>query len=79
MNPLIQLVIALDQLANVLLLGWADETLSARAWRTEQNGRLFGKLFRPCIDLLFFWQREHCFQAFIEERRRLQVPPSYRD
>jgi hypothetical protein len=41
--------------------GYPDETLSGAAWRTEQEGRLFGAIFRPIIDLLALpWQRDHC-------------------
>lgn len=42
---LLNLLIALDQLAYVLLTlgaGHPDETLSAAAWRTEQAGRPWG-------------------------------------
>jgi hypothetical protein len=79
----VELFISLDQLVNVLLLGSADETLSARAWRTEQKGRIFGRLFRPLIDLLFFWQPTgglgHCQQAFQRERAKFYLPPEYRE
>lgn len=35
-----QILIAIDQLANAVIGGWADETLSAAAWRTEQSGAM---------------------------------------
>lgn len=34
-----QVLIAFDQLINALLGGWADETLSSRAWRHYVKGR----------------------------------------
>lgn len=77
---LLQVAIALDQLLNALCTGWADETLSARAWRTALAGKPLGRVLRPAIDALFFWQREpgHCARAFAEEQERRQLPPQYR-
>ena len=67
-----QIAIAFDQLLNALLGGMADETLSARAHRT-------GSVLEPLIDALFFWQVAHCFESYISEKRRQQLPPEYRD
>lgn len=67
-----QIAIAIDQLANTLLGGMADETLSARAHRT-------GSAWEPFIDALFFWQIGHCFQSYISEKERKQLPTEYRD
>jgi hypothetical protein len=73
-----QILIALDQLANAVLGGWADETLSSRAWRAEQKGRWPGIWLRPLLDALFFFQPNHCFTAFLSERTSLQLPPELR-
>ena len=65
-----QVLIALDQLANTLLAGRADETLSARAYRLSRDrGRHWP---RRVIDALFFWDENHCEQAHLSEllRRR---------
>lgn len=70
LHYLLQNLIAIDQLANTLLAGWADETLSSRAYRADRDGRLFGKVFRPLIDLLFFWQDQHCRDAYLSELGR---------
>jgi len=35
-----QILIAVDQLANAVIGGWADETLSSRAWGREQKAAL---------------------------------------
>ena len=79
---LLHIAIALDQLAYVLLTlgaGSPDETLSAAAWRTEQTGKLGGRIFRPVIDLLFSpFEREHCRKAYEAERLGRQLPPEYR-
>lgn len=70
--------IAFDQQVNTLLGGSPDETLSARAYRTEQHGKVFGRFFRPLIDALFFFDKEHCHKAYLSEFRKLQLPDSYR-
>lgn len=67
-----QIAIAFDQLANALLGGMADETLSARAHRT-------GSAWEPLIDALFFWQSDHCFESYMSEKARKQLPQEYRD
>ena len=76
------LAVAIDQLAYVLVTlgaGHPDETLSAAAWRTEQSGKLGGRVFRPLIDLLFLpIERDHCRKAYEAERLGRQLPPEYR-
>lgn len=78
------LLVAVDQLANTLLDGWPDETLSSRAFRWKRDGvRQW-----PCrvIDRLFFWdtmQRggqniRHCQLSYESERYRMQQPPELR-
>lgn len=66
-----QIAIAFDQLVNALLGGMADETLSARAHRT-------GSAWEPFIDALFFWQTDHCYESYLSEKDRKQLPPQYR-
>lgn len=66
-----QVAIAFDQLANAALGGYADETLSARAWRTQS------RLYRV-IDAIFFWHSQHCFRSFVSEFERHQLPTIYR-
>lgn len=74
-----QVLIAIDQLVNVLCFwlpggGWADESLSSRAWRIrDTHPRL-----RKAIDTLFFWDSNHCEASFESERKRLQSPPELR-
>ena len=79
MSYALNIAIAFDQLCNAVLNGAPDETLSARAWRTEQTGKRFGKFFRPLIDaLLWVCQREHCRQAYLAEVGRKQLHKDYR-
>jgi hypothetical protein len=83
---LLQLFLMADQAINVLLTpfhagAWADETMSARAWRAYRDGRRWGRLARPVIDWLFAWQRAeggHCRRAYERERLRMHSPPEVR-
>jgi len=72
-----QVAIAIDQLLNTLLGGWADETLSARAWR--HRGLPLWKQARWLIDRAFFWQANHCYQSFVAEEQRKQLPTDYQE
>lgn len=79
-----QAFLAVDQLLNVLATpmhsgAWADETLSARAYRAHAAGRRWGRVAMPLIDGLFFGQGpRHCERAYIAERERLHAPPELR-
>ena len=79
---ILNLLIALDQLAWVLLTlgrGHPDETISAAAWRMEQQGKLVGRILRPLIDLLFLpIERDHCRKAWLSEVQRSQLPSAYK-
>jgi hypothetical protein len=71
-----QNAIAFDQQLNAFLFGWADETLSARAWRKRDTS--LGKLAYRIINGIFFWQQNHCHQSWVAEMERRQLPRSYR-
>ncbi len=76
---LIQILIALDQLANAVIPGgWADETLSSRAHRMRQEKQRVWGWTANAIDWLFFWQPNHCAQAYADELDRMQLPPELR-
>ena len=82
LHNLKQLLIALDQLANVLIglvcgyRSWADETLSAKAYRLElERGRTWA---RKLIDGLFFFDKDHCKESYESEVLKRQMPPSMR-
>lgn len=75
----LQVLIALDQFINTLIPnGFADETLSARAYRHAciKKDRIWPMWI---IDHLFFWQDEHCKAAYESEMERSQLPPSMRE
>jgi len=86
----LQLFIAVDQLANVLVTpfsksAWADETLSCRSYRAWRDGKIMGKIWMPIIDALFFWQKQppgvigHCHGAYLKEKARYNMPPEMRE
>lgn len=70
-------LIALDQLLNAIFCGACDETLSSRAYRLEQERGL--KWPRILIDTLLFFDRDHCYQSYLSEIERKQLPPSMRN
>lgn len=79
-----QVLIAVDQLVNALIppldgtVSYADETLSARAYRAHRDGKALGRLFMPVIDVLFFWQGPgHCKNAYTKEFARKNYPSEY--
>lgn len=69
---IINLLVAFDQFINVLFLGQPDETISSRAWRCKDVSS-FWKVMRKFIDLLFFFQPQHCFKAYLAELNRKQI------
>ena len=77
MTYLTNIVIGIDQLINTLIGGEPDETLSSHAWRMERDHKPWGFL-RFVIDMLFFWQMQHCRDSYESERRRMQLPPEFR-
>lgn len=70
-----QVLVAIDQLINTCIGGFADETLSARAYRRKLRGK--GGVAKV-IDYVFFWQDEHCKEAYESELNRMQLPPELR-
>jgi len=56
----INLLIAIDQLVNAILLGDADETISSRL------GKNYPKLSKV-VNFIFFWDKSHCQEAIEED------------
>lgn len=72
-----QIAIAFDQLINTLAGGWADETFSARCWREGKASKGWN-MARIAVDALFWFQPQHCFNSYISEFERKQLPKEYR-
>ncbi len=83
LHNLKQVLIALDQLLNTLVglflykeKTWADESFSSLCYRWEQDG--VRSWPRKLVDNIFFWQDRHCWQSYVSEKERNQLPPEYR-
>jgi hypothetical protein len=74
-----QILIAFDQLINAIFGGMADETLSSRVYRAEKKDRLYGVIFRPLIDWIFFWDKYHCMNSYISEVKRRHFPKEFQE
>jgi hypothetical protein len=84
----------LNVLVGILTLqqAYSDETLSAHCWRSFRDGKIWGRMFMPPIDLMFSWQHPnpevtddkgnpavgHCHRAYLKEKQRDYLPPEYR-
>ena len=79
---ILNILIATDQWFWVFLTlgkGHPDETISAAAWRMEQQGKIAGRVFRPLIDALARpIEKDHCYQAWLSEVQRSQLPSAYK-
>lgn len=75
---LVQFLIWLTQGGNVLLGGFADESMSSRAYRMKLKGHKYWGWTADAIDKLFFWQVDHCRNAWLQELERRQLPPELR-
>jgi len=71
------ILIGLDQLFNVLLSGYPDETFSARTYRKSTAGQWFWRLLHRLIDRLFFWEAEHCRLSYEREAARGHSPKEF--
>jgi hypothetical protein len=71
MLQILQILIAIDQVFNAILGGWADETLSSRAYRTMPNIAKF-------IDTILWFDKDHCYESYVSEQLRVQFPPELR-
>ena len=71
-----QVIVAFDQLFNTFLGGKADETLSARAWRLQTKSKAW-KFLRVVIDEIFLFEDNHCYESYLSELNRKQLPAEY--
>jgi hypothetical protein len=73
MTPyILRVLVALDRLVMVIVGGKLEETLSAAAYVGEQRGLIFGRIFRPVIDALFFFDPSHCYNQYIYEKSKYE-------
>jgi len=81
-NPVIRYItnvlIGFDQLGTTLIGGYPDETLSSYAYRMHLQKKLVRIYAVKIINFVFFWQKNHCANAYRQERMRYQLPPILR-
>ena len=75
MNRILVILLALDLLVYAIaVLGDCQpyDSMSGAAYRTEQDGKILGKFFRPKIDWLFakFGDHDHCRVSHENEVKR---------
>ena len=78
---ILNLLIAIDQLAWVILTlgnGMPDETISAALYRMEKQNKLAGRIFRPFVDALFWFDKNHCLNAWESENKKQHLPAIYK-
>lgn len=68
-----QVLIACDQVANTLFCGWADETISSRMYREQR------KIMMSFIDMMFFWEPNHCYKSYLSELNKSHFPVTMRN
>lgn len=71
--------IAVDQLICAFFGGYPDETISSYLHRLDVQGKPAGRILRPVVDWLWFWQDDHCHKAYLSERARYHLPPILRN
>ena len=75
-NYWFHVAVAFDQFINALLCGTCDETLSSRAHRLKiERNRKWPSII---INTIFFWQADHCKEAYESEIQRLHLPDQMR-
>lgn len=75
---LLQGAICFDQSINWLFWGYADETLSARAYRLSlDRQRHWPRRLIDALFLIIFKQQNHCKSAHDSEMMRKHLPKQY--
>ena len=74
---LLQILISIDQFFNTICGGYADETLSSRAHRMREKKQRYWGWTANAIDKLFFWQKDHCKEAWLSEVKRKQLGSAF--
>ena len=73
------LAIAADQFVNSVFGGYPDETLSSRLYRKDLEAdrgaaSKYWTGWRVTVDMLFFWQQDHCEKAWRREKNKAHFP-----
>lgn len=60
-------LVSIDQLINAVLGGYPDETFSSRVYRKSVARQKFWEVLHWIIDKMFFWEENHCYNAYKNE------------
>lgn len=79
---ILHILIALDQLAYVLLTlgkGHPDMTISAATYLGHRNGKKYATVLMHFIDFLFLpIENNHCYNSYVSEVERNHLPKDFR-
>ena len=80
-NWALQVLIALDQLANAIIGGWADETICARVYRNARKGYWYAILAEKILNCIFriLGDKSHCETAYNSELNRAHLSDVYQN
>ncbi|MEZ7684876.1 hypothetical protein O3683_02030 [Neisseria flavescens] len=76
-NYMRNIAIATDQLANAMIAGSPDETVSSHVYRgavLATHPTRVARMAYRVINTLFFWQDDHCRAAYLREKQRAHLP-----
>lgn len=74
-----EIAVAFDQMLNAVLGGTSDETLSSRAHRMRVKRHPYTWWLADVIDAIFFWDDDHCKEAYEGELLRRSAPLGSRE
>ena len=78
-NYMKNIAVAADQAVNAVFLGYPDETLSSRLHRLAiltDKPRRTALVGRRIVNAIFFWQEDHCREAYRHEKQKAHFPGS---
>jgi hypothetical protein len=75
---ILNIIIAISQLINAILAGNENEMLSARSYRESLKGKVLWKAVEKAINLVFWFDFNHCYKAWLHEKNSEQLPDDYR-
>ena len=73
---LLNILIAVDQLANTFIGSEPDETFSAKCYRLKDSEKRRYAVMMKWLNILFN-DPDHCKNAFISEQARKHLPTEY--
>lgn len=77
MSYIKRVLISVDQLANTIIGGQPDETISAKIYRMKiETNKTHWKIMEKIVNVMFF-DPKHCEDSFNSESERKQISQFY--